>query len=140
MSLLNTRTARSMIYLVCIGGLLVCNAWVVMVLWNTVLWPMTPSNEQLNFLEGAGLTAFAYVIVFTVRYGRKAAKTPTTTADAHQRTHSPSHHAGTPQHSELSALCSSMTAEEKARLKHELAARAGCKEEIGREYKIKSTE
>jgi len=135
MSLLNTRTARSMIYLVCIGGLLVCNAWGVMFLWNTVLWPMTSSAVRLNFLEGAGITAFAYVIVFTIRYGRSKAGKTAPLSQATQRSHPSSQQSPSPQHDGLSALCSSMTAEEKVRLKNELATRAGCGKEIRREIK-----
>lgn len=114
-----------MIYLVCIGGLLMFNAWVVMLLWNKLFHELIPTTEPLNFLEGAGITAFAYVIVFTVRYGRAPQSRSVT--DTFRRRHTPPTTAQTQHHTELSALCSSMTAEERTRLKNELVTKAGCR-------------
>ena len=67
-------TARAIIYILCIGGLLVLNALVVMVLWNQVLGSVIIAERQLSFLEGAGITAFAYVGVFGMRHALQAVR------------------------------------------------------------------
>jgi hypothetical protein len=67
MTTLQTPAARAIIYFCCIGGLLVLNGLIVMVLWNEVFLDVADAERRLSFLEGAGLTAFAYVGVFSVR-------------------------------------------------------------------------
>ncbi|MFN4908049.1 MAG: hypothetical protein ACK475_10820 [Bacteroidota bacterium] len=69
MSILTTTTARTMMYFFSIGGLLVVNGAAVTYLWNTML-ESGGSSEPLRFLEGVGITAFAYVLVFAIKYGR----------------------------------------------------------------------
>ena len=56
-------------YLLGIGGLLVCNGLLVSVIWNELLYEMMGNDHRLTFLEGTGITAFAYVVVFAVKYG-----------------------------------------------------------------------
>ena len=68
MSQTTSKAARSIIYLCCIGGLLVLNSLLIVFVWNS-LRSSDSSQPELSFLEGAGLSAFLYVIVFAVRYG-----------------------------------------------------------------------
>jgi len=112
MSFLTTRTARTMIYFGCIGGLLVFNSFIVLFLWNTITPSIAPTTYNLSpitFLEGSGITAFAYVIAFSVRYGlqqKRQAK----------------------QKENLKERCSALTTEQREALKHELVTSCGCKE------------
>lgn len=113
MSALQTPTARAIIYFCCIGGLLVLNALIVMVLWNEVFLDLSDTDRRLTFLEGAGLTAFAYVGAFSVRYA----------VQARQQTA-----AKTTSSESLRTKCSQMSPEDKAKLKAELVAKCGCAE------------
>ena len=56
-------------YICSIGGLLVVNGAAVAHLWNSLM-EGRPDVEPLRFLEGVGITAFAYVIIFAMKYGR----------------------------------------------------------------------
>lgn len=118
MSLTSTRTARAVIYFCCIGGLLVFNSLVVMFLWNHVIPTLSVSfnHYHLNFLEGAGISAFTYVIVFAVRYGIQDRKK--VGESERQR-----------EHSAMRERCSHLTPEQREALKHELITTCGCKEE-----------
>lgn len=116
MSTLNSPTARSIIYLSCVGGLLIVNSFVVTFFWNDVVDGVMHSGHHLTFLEGTGLSAFAYVVVFSVRYGcttRAKSASPSTRG----------------QQSSVQNKCSAMTAEQKAALKAELRERCGCQDE-----------
>lgn len=112
MSALQTPTARAIIYFCCIGGLLVLNALIVMVLWNEVFLDLSDTDRRLTFLEGAGLTAFAYVGAFSVRYAVQARQQTT----------------GKTSSEALRTKCSQMSPEDKAKLKAELVANCGCAE------------
>jgi hypothetical protein len=122
MTTLQTPAARAIIYFCCIGGLLVLNGLIVMVLWNEVFLDVADAERRLSFLEGAGLTAFAYVGVFSVRYAmqaRRQASPPPERASQHA-------YAQQGSADELRARCSQMSAEDKAKLKAELIAKCGC--------------
>lgn len=106
MSLLTTKTARSMMYLLGIGGLLVCNGAIVTVIWNGLLYDAMNTDHHLTFLEGIGITAFAYVVVFAVKYGR----------------------ASVPPQSDTARRCADMTVEQRAALRQELVRSCGCRE------------
>lgn len=112
MSLLTTKTARSMMYMCSIGGLLVLNGLIVMVIWNDVLAESMESTHQLTFLEGTGITAFAYVVVFAVKYG-------TATARPQPQRQVPTTAAG---------RCAEMTPEQRAALRQELVQSCGCED------------
>ena len=125
MPILTTRTARTVIYFGCIGGLLVLNSAVVMFLWNTLAPSFSPHNPHLTpltFLEGAGVTAFTYVIAFSIRYGLQQKRMSEKKEAMKER-------------------CNNMTQEQRDALKHELIASCGCKESepntIAREIVIK---
>jgi hypothetical protein len=111
MSLLTTKTARSMMYMCSIGGLLVLNGFVVMVIWNDMLAESMASTHRLTFLEGTGITAFAYVVVFAVKYG----------AATGRRTERPAP-------TKAAGRCAEMTPEQRAALRHELVHSCGCEE------------
>lgn len=125
MSLLTTKTARSIIYLCCIGGLLALNAFVVVVLWNRVFRDPGSSAPEISFLEGAGLTAFAYVFIFAVRYGLRYVPT------AHA-------HLITPEQppNDRSDRCRSedkfshLTQEQRTAIRAELVRSCGCQETV----------
>lgn len=110
MSFLTTRTARSMMYLFGIGGLLVCNGFIVAMIWNEVLYRAMGNEHHLSFLEGIGITAFAYVGVFALKYGGVRGQRPVK-----------------PQ-SVMAKRCAEMTADQRAALRQELVQTCGCKE------------
>lgn len=123
-------TARAIIYILCIGGLLVLNALVVMVLWNQVFGSVIIAERELTFLEGAGITAFAYVCVFGMRHAMQAARAGRRTA----RT-IPIHDAASAEDLPLSSQrtadtvqsrCSQLSSEDKARLRETLVQQCGC--------------
>jgi len=110
MLVLTTKTVRSMMYFLSIGGLLVCNGLIVMVVWNHVLADILHNTHELSFLEGTGITAFAYVIVFAVKYG-KAARQPAVNGEM-----------------TVAKKCAEMTPDQRAALRSELVQNCGCKE------------
>lgn len=109
MSHWTTTTARTMIYFCCIGGLLVLNSFVVVALWNQVFRDSGSSSPELSFLEGAGITAFAYVIIFSIKYGIQSASVATVQRTAAERV-------------------AHLTPEQRSALKTELVQTCGCKE------------
>ncbi len=121
MTLLTTRTARTMIYLGCIGGLLVLNSLAVASAWNALVVRDKDSEANINILEGAGVTAFAYVIVLSLRYG--ARKNLGVLETMHRRVAS-----ATSSREHMREQCSKLTDEQKAALKHELITHCGCSE------------
>ncbi len=116
MSTLNTSTARSIIYLCCVGGLLIVNSIAVTFIWNDLLDGVMHTEHHLSFLEGAGISAFAYVVVFSVRYGATARKLAAQANPPAQQT-------------EIRKRCADMTSEEKAALKAELRNHCGCNDD-----------
>ena len=110
MSFLTTKTARSMMYLFGIGGLLVCNGFIVAMIWNEVLHNAMGNEHHLSFLEGIGITAFAYVVVFALKYGGSTSQIPVQ------------------QQSVIAKRCADMTADQRAALRQELVQTCGCKE------------
>jgi len=128
MSTLQTPTARTIIYVCCIGGLLVLHSVLVMFIWNTALASFN-NDRTLSFLEGAGLTAFAYVVVVAVRYGRKSTDVsvwPSATWRPRRTSHT---QVPEPQSQPTpSQACQGMSVEDRERLKRELIANCGCVE------------
>jgi len=122
MSLLTTKTARSIIYLCCIGGLLALNAFVVVELWNSVLRSPDTDAPELSFLEGAGLTAFAYVFVFAVRYGLRYVPPRPTSEPARTFTCDERHE-----------RYAHLTAEQRSAIKAELIRSCGCQESTSKQ-------
>ncbi|MCX6140828.1 MAG: hypothetical protein NTX15_08380 [Candidatus Kapabacteria bacterium] len=116
MSLLTTKTARTMMYLLGIGGLLVCNGVIVAVIWNGLLHDSMGNEHHLTFLEGTGITAFAYVVVFAVKYGRAGVA------------FSPSRSFNATDGSSVAKRCAEMTADQRAALRQELVQSCGCRE------------
>lgn len=128
MSTLQTPTARTIIYVCCIGGLLVLHSILVMFIWNIALASFN-NDRTLSFLEGAGLTAFAYVVVVAVRYGRKSTGEsvwPTATWRPQRSTRTPVQES--PSQPTTSQACQGMSIEDRERLKRELISKCGCVE------------
>lgn len=128
MSVLTTKAARSIIYAGCIGGLLVVNSAVVTAVWNGFVAD-DQQERRLTLLEGAGITAFAYVVLSAVRYGRRPS------APIFESIHITAHIRQQEQQQQqaqkdtVRTLCSQLTDEQKAALKRELAERCGCKDQ-----------
>ncbi|MBU3677976.1 MAG: hypothetical protein FGM32_00020 [Candidatus Kapabacteria bacterium] len=113
MSILTTKTARTMMYVCSIGGLLVVNGAAVTYLWNTMM-ESRAGAESLRFLEGVGITAFAYVIIFAVKFGRGARPLPIRgeqVADTSVKTR-----------------CDNMTPKQRQELRNQLVQQCGCTE------------
>lgn len=109
MSILTTTAARTMMYFCSIGGLLVVNGAAVTYVWN-MLMQGRPNAEPLHFLDGVGITAFAYVIVFAIKFGRGARpliKKPHTSDTS------------------VEDKCAEMTPEQRGELRKHLAATCG---------------
>lgn len=123
MSQLTTKTARSIIYLCCIGGLLALNSLVVVLLWNRLLREPSSTSPELSFLEGAGLTAFAYVVIFAVRYGLRSGPSPLSRPK--QRT-AVCNETRTERYAHLSP-------EERTAIKAELVRSCGCQENAAKQ-------
>lgn len=129
-------TARAIIYICCIGGLLVLHALVVVVLWNQVFDDIIPTDRAITFLEGAGITAFAYVGAFGVRHALEARRQSLSQRQAHPKrervidihdvTDRSSQTQPAAQHSAVRERCSQLSAEDKARLRQALAQQCGC--------------
>ncbi|MBU3741018.1 MAG: hypothetical protein FGM24_01910 [Candidatus Kapabacteria bacterium] len=126
-------TARAIVYILCIGGLLACNALVVMVLWNQVLTSVITTDRALTFLEGAGITAFAYIGVFGARHAlqvrRKAApiEVKITSEQQVDSTMAPDYDVVTAGTSPaMHSACAQLSPDEKARLRETLAQQCGC--------------
>ena len=126
MSLITTRTARSVIYFVCIGGLLVLNSLVVLFIWNYLIPTLRIANYQfrISFLEGAGISAFTYVIAFSIRYGLQGERPLDFIRYGKKKQESE-------RKREMKERCSHLTAEQREALKHELVTTCGCKEHNG---------
>ncbi|MEN9282227.1 MAG: hypothetical protein RL594_1162 [Bacteroidota bacterium] len=109
MSIFTTKTARTMMYICSIGGLLVVNGAAVTYLWNTMVETRT-NMEPLRLLEGVGITAFAYVIIFGIKFGRGARPLAVkATADT-----------------SVQRRCADMTREQRQALRNELVQSCGC--------------
>lgn len=135
-------TARAIVYILCIGGLLAFNALVVMVLWNQVLTSVITTERALTFLEGAGITAFAYIGVYGVRHAlqvrRKAEPREVTIVSDR-----PSGSTTSPDYDVVTAgttpvmhsACAQLSPDEKARLRETLAQQCGCTDRNARDLR-----
>ena len=124
MSTLQTPTARTIIYVCCIGGLLVLHSGLVMFIWNVALSSLN-NDRTLSFLEGAGLTAFAYVVVVAVRYGRKQPGQSVWPSTAWKPQQKRGSQVAEAEHVETET-CQGLSVEDRERLKRELLANCGC--------------
>lgn len=118
MSQTTSKVARSIIYLCCIGGLLVFNSLLVVFVWNALRSNNT-TQPEISFLEGAGLSAFLYVLVFSVRYGLHS-KTTLFSGNKRKAECPPSPH--------QKARVASLTDAQRTALRKELINSCGCKE------------
>ncbi len=100
---------------------MVFNSFLVIFLWNQVLSQRIGNAIQISFLEGAGITAFAYVIAFSVRYSAKSVKSHRSLSPEKPETYSA---ANKPTSQDR---CAQMTGAQKEALKRELIAQCGCK-------------
>jgi hypothetical protein len=69
------RTARAVLYIVSIGGLLFCSAGLIWGMWNVFL-SKHETVPDLSFLEAMGLIAVAYVITSGVQFANEDADKP----------------------------------------------------------------
>lgn len=96
-------------YFCSIGGLLVVNGAAVTYVWN-MLMQGRPNVEPLHFLDGVGITAFAYVIVFAIKFGRGASSLIKKPQGADKS---------------VERKCAEMTPEQRGELRKHLAATCG---------------
>lgn len=111
MSIFTTKTARTMMYICSIGGLLVVNGAAVTYLWNSMAETRS-TLEPLRLLEGVGITAFAYVIIFGIKFGRGARPLAVNVVQATD--------------SAVQRRCADMTREQRQALRNELVQTCGC--------------
>lgn len=111
MSIFTSKTARTMMYICSIGGLLVVNGAAVTYLWNTMVEART-NMEPLRLLEGVGITAFAYVIIFGIKFGRGARPLTVKATQAADTS--------------VQRRCADMTREQRQALRDELVQSCGC--------------
>ena len=71
--ILNSKTARSIFFIVFVGGLLTLGAVLMEFLWNSLLTNIIPF-KPFTFLESVGILSFLYVIYFGIRFGKKKCK------------------------------------------------------------------
>lgn len=127
MSALTTKTARSIIYVGCIGGLLVVNSFVVTTAWNSFVAEEREEN-RLTLLEGAGITAFAYVALSGIRY---ACRPKSTMLDSIRLSAKQSSCQTSAEAKDaLRERCSQMSQEQKADLKRQLEEQCGCSDRL----------
>lgn len=70
--LFNNIAARSIFYIVFVGGLLSLSAIVLMISWNTGITNLFDTNP-ITFLESIGILALVYVIYFGIQFGKSSA-------------------------------------------------------------------
>ncbi|GMV52825.1 MAG: hypothetical protein D8M52_00125 [Chlorobi bacterium] len=119
MSLLTTRTARSVMYVFCIGGLLMLSSVAVTTVWNALATADERDDRKISLLEGAGVSAIAYVLLTAIRYGTKC---DVSILDSLRRT-------GQTTYRRAKQDCSHLTPEQKAALKKALVDECGCRGE-----------
>lgn len=79
------------------------------------LWNLLSDNlEDMTLLEGIGLSAISYVLIFSFKYG--AADYPSKTLPFRRKTN-------------LAKKCADMTPEQRAQLRTELVEKCGCSEQ-----------
>lgn len=67
--LLNNIAARSIFYIVFVGGLLSLSAFILMISWNSGITNLFDANP-ISFLESIGILALVYVIYFGIQFGK----------------------------------------------------------------------
>ncbi len=70
--LFNNIAARSIFYIVFVGGLLSLSAVILMISWNTGITNLLDANP-ITFLESIGILALIYVIYFGIQFGKSSA-------------------------------------------------------------------
>jgi hypothetical protein len=71
-NLFNNTAARSIFYIVFVGGLLSLSAIILMISWNSGIVNLFDVNP-LTFLEAIGILALIYVIYFGIQFGKSSA-------------------------------------------------------------------
>ena len=69
------RTARAILYILSIGGLLFCSAGLIWAMWNVFL-AKYQTVPELSILEAMGLIAVAYVITSGIQFAEEDADKP----------------------------------------------------------------
>ncbi len=112
---------------------MVLNSFAVSTCWNIAVDAEDNEERRMSLLEGAGITAFAYVVIVAFRYGSKrdvgmlASIRPTIGMKFHTR-------------EQMKESCSGLTAEQKAALKQTLVEHCGCKESACASESTKSSD
>ncbi len=70
MKILTTKFARSIFYIVFIGGLFLSQALMLSFVWTLIGVDIFGSGE-INMLEAGGIIALGYVLFFGIRFGTK---------------------------------------------------------------------
>ncbi len=70
MKILTTKFARSVFYILFIGGLFISQAIMLSILW-TLVGKEIFGSFSLNILEAGGIVALSYVVYFGIRFGIK---------------------------------------------------------------------
>lgn len=60
--------ARSLLYFITVSGLYILSAAAFFLLWKYILTPHLEA-PALSFLECGGIISFAYILVFSIKYG-----------------------------------------------------------------------
>ena len=68
---MNSKTARSIIYIFFISGLLTSTSLIIMILWNLTLSHLIQWGH-MTFLESVGIVSFVYVIYFGIKFGENS--------------------------------------------------------------------
>lgn len=110
MSVTTTKTLRTMMYLGSIGGVLLFQGAIFMYVWNF----LSENLEDITLLEGIGLSAISYVIMFSFKYG---ASDRTSASPLFRRK------------TNLEKKCAEMTPQQRAELRSELIEKCGCVEQ-----------
>lgn len=76
--------ARSIMYILIIGGLLSSTAVIIMLVWNKTLSGYFQS-VQISFLESVGLVSFVYVIYYGIKFGHESCQNDVKTDIAAER-------------------------------------------------------
>ena len=66
--LLKSKTARSILYLITIGGLFIFFSLMMLITWNYIINPFINISD-INLLESAGVVSFIYIFIFAVKFG-----------------------------------------------------------------------
>lgn len=69
--LFNNIAARSIFYILFVGGLLALSSFILMISWNSGITNLF-NAEPISFLESIGILALVYVIYFGIQFGKSS--------------------------------------------------------------------